>query len=52
MQLESSLALEGLVALVAVHLRLGVSRQMSDVRGLDRSLKVALLAPGHRDNLI
>ena len=35
MQLESGLALEGLVALVAVHLSLGVSRQMSDIRGLD-----------------
>ena len=45
MELKSSLALEGLVALVAVHLSLGMSRKMANVAGLDGRLEVALLTP-------
>jgi hypothetical protein len=44
-ELQSGLALEGLAALVAGHLRLAVRRQVPDVRRADRRLKVALLAP-------
>jgi|APCry1669190288_1035285.scaffolds.fasta_scaffold612742_1 hypothetical protein len=49
MKFESGLALEGLVALGAVHLSLGMSRKMPDIHGLDRSFKVTLLAPGLND---
>ena len=45
MKLQPRLALECLVALAAVHLRVGVGRDVSHVRHLDRGLKVAFLAP-------
>ena len=44
-KLESGLALEGLVALAAVHLGFGVGRHVANVRDLDRRLKVALFTP-------